>query len=65
MGRLEGERVLITGAAGGQGLRALDLFAQEGARLVATDIASEPRLRGSLRPRRGLRHSGLQEGLQT
>jgi NAD(P)-dependent dehydrogenase (short-subunit alcohol dehydrogenase family) len=42
MGRLEGKRVLITGAAGGQGLRALDLFAQEGARLVATDIASEP-----------------------
>lgn len=42
MGRLEGKRVLITGAAGGQGLRALDLFAQEGARLVATDIASAP-----------------------
>jgi NAD(P)-dependent dehydrogenase (short-subunit alcohol dehydrogenase family) len=42
MGRLVGKRVLITGAAGGQGLRALDLFAQEGARLVATDIASEP-----------------------
>src|SRR5215217_8258157 len=42
MGRLEGKRVLITGAAGGQGLRALDLFAQEGAKLVATDIASAP-----------------------
>jgi NAD(P)-dependent dehydrogenase (short-subunit alcohol dehydrogenase family) len=41
MGRLQGKRVLISGAAGGQGLRALDRFAQEGARVVATDMAPE------------------------
>jgi len=36
--RLQGKTVLITGAASGMGRVAVQLFAQEGARIVATDI---------------------------
>ncbi len=40
-GRFEGSTVLITGAAGGLGLRAAQLFADEGARLVLCDVDRE------------------------
>ncbi|WP_460414253.1 SDR family NAD(P)-dependent oxidoreductase, partial [Thermus oshimai] len=36
--RLAGKRVLITGAAHGIGRATLELFAKEGARLVACDL---------------------------
>jgi len=36
--RFNGKVVVITGAAGGQGQAAARLFAEEGARLVVTDI---------------------------
>lgn len=39
--RLEGKIVLITGAGSGQGREAAILFAQEGARVVVTDINEE------------------------
>ncbi|VCU54899.1 (-)-trans-carveol dehydrogenase (plasmid) [Thermus thermophilus] len=37
MGRLSGKTILVTGAASGMGRAALDLFAREGASLVAVD----------------------------
>lgn len=37
MGRLSGKTILVTGAASGIGRAALDLFAREGASLVAVD----------------------------
>ncbi|MFF3277492.1 SDR family NAD(P)-dependent oxidoreductase [Streptomyces chrestomyceticus] len=40
--RLEGKVALITGATGGIGAATVELFAQEGARLVITDVAREP-----------------------
>ncbi|NEW75360.1 SDR family NAD(P)-dependent oxidoreductase [Streptomyces rhizosphaericus] len=40
--RLEGKVALITGATGGIGAATAELFAQEGARLVITDVAQEP-----------------------
>jgi len=39
MGRLDNKVAVITGAASGMGLAAVELFAQEGAQVVATDIA--------------------------
>jgi NAD(P)-dependent dehydrogenase (short-subunit alcohol dehydrogenase family) len=39
--RLNDKVAAITGAAGGQGQAAARLFAQEGARLVVTDIDKE------------------------
>ena len=40
-GRLANKVALITGAGGGQGRAAAVLFAQEGAKVVATDIKVE------------------------
>ena len=40
-GRLRDKVVIITGAAGGQGRVAVDLFAREGAKVVATDIVAD------------------------
>ena len=40
-GRLEGRRVLVTGAASGMGEAAARLFAAEGARLALVDISAE------------------------
>ncbi|KGQ21258.1 SDR family oxidoreductase [Thermus filiformis] len=42
MGRLDGKVVLITGAAHGIGRATLELFAREGARLVACDLEEDP-----------------------
>lgn len=42
MSRFEGLTVLITGATGGFGKRAAERFAQEGARLVLSDIQADP-----------------------
>lgn len=39
MGRLENKVAIITGAASGMGLAAVNLFTKEGAKVVATDIA--------------------------
>ena len=41
MGRLTGRVALITGASGGIGRATALLFAQEGARIVATDVNNE------------------------
>jgi 3-oxoacyl-[acyl-carrier protein] reductase len=41
MGRLSDKTVLVTGAAHGIGRAALELFAREGARLVAVDVEEE------------------------
>ncbi len=41
MGRLEGKVILVTGAAHGIGRAALEVFAREGARLVAADLEAE------------------------
>lgn len=40
MGRLQDKVCIITGAAGGQGQVAVELFAAEGAKIVATDLPS-------------------------
>lgn len=42
MNRLTGKICIITGAAGGQGRVAVDLFASEGAKIVASDLADTP-----------------------
>ncbi len=42
MGRLDGKVVLITGAAHGIGRATLELFAREGARLIACDLEADP-----------------------
>jgi len=41
MERLKGKKVIITGAAGGQGRAACKRFAEEGARILATDLAPD------------------------
>ncbi|AZU64445.1 SDR family NAD(P)-dependent oxidoreductase [Neobacillus mesonae] len=41
MGRLDGKVVIITGAAGGQGAFEAELFAREGAKVVATDMQTD------------------------
>jgi NAD(P)-dependent dehydrogenase (short-subunit alcohol dehydrogenase family) len=42
MARLKGKKVIITGAAGGQGRVACRKFCEEGARILASDLDSEP-----------------------
>jgi NAD(P)-dependent dehydrogenase (short-subunit alcohol dehydrogenase family) len=42
LGRLDGKSAVITGAAFGIGRATAELFAREGARLIATDIQEEP-----------------------
>lgn len=41
MNRLDGKVAIITGAASGMGLAAVDLFSREGARVVATDVVAD------------------------
>lgn len=40
-GRLDGKVAIITGAASGMGLAAAELFAREGAKVVATDVVAD------------------------
>ena len=44
LGRLNGKAAVVTGAAFGIGRATAEAFAREGARLIATDIQSEPLL---------------------
>ena len=44
LGRLHGKSAVVTGAAFGIGRATAEAFAREGARLIATDIQSEPLL---------------------
>ena len=39
MNRLKGKNAIITGAAGGQGRVACRMFAEEGARILASDLS--------------------------
>jgi NAD(P)-dependent dehydrogenase (short-subunit alcohol dehydrogenase family) len=39
MNRLKGKNTIITGAAGGQGRVACRMFAEEGARILASDVS--------------------------
>ncbi len=50
MGRLQDKVCVITGAAGGQGQTAIELFAAEGAKIVASDIVEQPteRIEGAM-----------------
>jgi 2-keto-3-deoxy-L-fuconate dehydrogenase len=41
MGRLDGKVAIITGAAGGQGKAAVEMFLHEGCRVIACDIISD------------------------
>ena len=41
-GRLDGRRILVTGAASGMGRAIAELFAAEGARLALFDMQAEP-----------------------
>jgi len=43
MGRLDGKVVIITGANGGIGKAAVEIFSREGAQIVASDISTEGR----------------------
>src|SRR3954447_14972083 len=44
LGRIQGKSAVVTGAAFGIGRATAELFAREGARLIATDIQGEPLL---------------------
>jgi NAD(P)-dependent dehydrogenase (short-subunit alcohol dehydrogenase family) len=46
MGRLEGKRAIVTGAAGAFGVAIVARFVAEGARVVATDLAAPPIAQG-------------------
>ena len=52
-GRLHGKSAVITGAAFGIGRATAELFAREGARLIATDVQPEPLLKLADELRRG------------
>jgi NAD(P)-dependent dehydrogenase (short-subunit alcohol dehydrogenase family) len=48
MKQLDGRRVVVSGAAGGLGADIVRLFAEEGASVVATDLADEAGFRGAV-----------------